>query len=130
MTTKQAPMPPRLEPAGKALWSALAGAYDFTPAESAMLATACRQADDVARLEHLLADQGPIVEGSAGQPRLSPVLAELRQGRLDLAKLLDHLDLPGEDEAAGMTPAQRRASKAASVRWANHRALRGDDGAA
>jgi hypothetical protein len=71
----------------------------------------------VARLEGLLTDS-LTVTGSAGQSRLSPAVAELRQHRLALSKLLIDLALPAEAVAdLAKSPASGRASKAATVRW-------------
>jgi len=88
-----------------------------------MLASACRHADMIARLEDLLAD-GLVSPGGAGQPRLSAAVTELRQSRLALSRLLADLSLPvddvGEDGAATPvtlpSPASRRASHAAKAR--------------
>lgn len=113
--------PENLAAAGSALWGAVTADYQLDPPELAVLALACRQSDDVATLEAELADQGPTVEGSKGQPRLSPIFAELRQSRLALAKLLAELRLPIDAEAAGLTPASRRAQHAANVRWGRAR---------
>lgn len=110
--------PDGLQRAGAALRDAVLGQYDLAPHERVALIVACRQADDVARLEALLADGGMVVPGSAGQPRLSAVVGELRQGRLALAKLLSELRLPSEQgEARPASPASDRARKAAERRW-------------
>ncbi len=42
--------------------------------------------DDITAVEELLDQDGPIVRGSTGQPRLNPALAELRQARLALVR--------------------------------------------
>lgn len=112
--------PAGMTPAGRALWKSLTGAYEFDQREAAILAAACRQADDIGRLEALLAVQGLVTVGAAGQPRLSAVLAELRQGRLALAKLLDSLRIP-DDSGKVETQSSRRARHAAETRWALER---------
>ena len=109
--------PERLQVAGRALWDTLVADYEFGSHELALLALACRQADDVAALEEVLERDGFIVPGSNGQPKLTAVVAELRQGRLAMSKLLDQLALPADDEPVGRTPASRRAQKAARARW-------------
>jgi hypothetical protein len=112
------PRPPRgLGAAGRALWRRLTVEFDFDARELLVLEAAARQADDVALLEALLADEGPVTVGSKGQPRLSAVVMEVRQGRLALLKLLDGLRIPGEDEEAGRSAASERASRAATSRW-------------
>lgn len=107
--------------AGTALWERLVAVYELSDAEVPQLELACRQADDVAHLERLLAEQGGTVVGSTGQPRLSPVFAELRQARLALSKLLGAVGLPDEENRP-LTAAQRNAQHAAQARWRQTRA--------
>ena len=57
-------------------------------------------------------DRGYLVEGSRGQKILNPSLAEARQGRLALGKLLGQLDLPESTKDAA-----RGARQAAEARW-------------
>jgi len=114
--------PTGLGQAGRALWRSLAGIYRFMPHELAILELACRQADDVGRLEELLARDGLVVPGSNRQPRLNAAVTEVRQGRLALGKLLGQLSLPDE-EARPMSDASRRAKKAADARWDRTRRL-------
>ena len=49
---------------GRALWRRLVNVYEFEEHELALLEVAARQADDVAALEALIADQGMTVAGS------------------------------------------------------------------
>ena len=112
--------PGGLGAAGGALWERLTDAYDFGPTESALLAAACRQADDVALIEAAIVSDGAVVAGSKGQPRLNAAFAEVRQGRLALAKLLGALAVPEDD--VPMTAASRRARAAARARWDRRRA--------
>lgn len=126
--------PGGLGAAGKRLWLAITAGYDdpergpllFSPAELVVLEHACHQVDDIAELERLLRREGLVGVGSAGQPKLTQVVAEVRQARLALARLLDRLDLP--DVADGLvpsskqrSPASRRAAHAATVRWDRER---------
>lgn len=121
MTAPKRPSAPSgLRPAGRRLWRQVVADFDGSPHELALLALACRQADDVAALEDLIASDGLVVEGSAGQPRLNAAVTEVRQGRLALAKLLDQLALPADDDRAGRSPASRKAQKAARARWRGH----------
>lgn len=78
----------------------------------------------VSRLEALLAD-ALMVTGSMGQSRLSPAVAELRQHRLALSKLLMDLALPAETVAEPARPsaATKQASHAATARWNRQRRL-------
>lgn len=109
--------PAGLGGAGRALWRRLTPGLEFSTAELVTLELACRQADDVARLEHLLEDEGMVTTGSKGQQRLSGVPAELRQQRYALNRLVSALALPDLDEVTGRSPAQRKATKAAAARW-------------
>lgn len=113
--------PTGLGPAGASLWRRLVDAFDLVEHELAVLETACHQADDVAALEALIEEQGMSVPGSAGQPRLNPAVAEVRQGRLALGKLLGQLALPGEDDRP-QTASSRTAQRAANARWSRVRA--------
>lgn len=116
--------PAGLGRAGKALWGRVTAAFeDFDPVRLAVLGLAAHQADDIARLEEVIAAQGMSVPGASGQPRLNAAVTEVRQGRIALGKLLDQLALPDEAEKP-MTQASRRAKHAADVRWAERRALK------
>ncbi len=110
--------PAGLEKAGASLWRRLIGAYELDQWELTVAEAACRQADDVARLEALLAAGGLVIAGSAGQPRLAQAETEVRQGRLALVRLLDTLRLPADDEdGRGRNGRQVRAQRAAQSRW-------------
>jgi hypothetical protein len=117
MTGKH-PAPTGLGPAGSRLWRRLATVYEFAPGELLTLELAARQADSVAALEAILARDGMTTTGSAGQPRLNPAVAEVRQGRLALERLLGALALPIDADDAGLTLRQKQARKAAQSRWA------------
>ncbi len=108
--------PSGLAAAGRRLWGAVCADYTLEVAELAVLALACRQADDVAALEVAVKADGMMVAGAAGQRRLNAAVGELRQSRATLARLLGQLALPREDERP-MTAAQERASRAARARW-------------
>lgn len=116
MTERRPAAPSGLGAAGRALWRRVTADLDFEGESRAVLELACRQADDVAALEELLATQGLVVNGSQGQPRLTPVVTELRQSRLALAKLLG--DLPAlTEQGRTMTAGQKRGRRAANARW-------------
>ena len=115
--------PQGLGKTGAALWQRMTDAYDFDTWEAVVLETACRQADDVARLERELTG-GLIVKGSTGQPRLAQAVTEVRQGRLALAKLLDQLRIPAEEAEVPKTGKSARAQRAAEARWSRVRSLR------
>ena len=111
---------PSLGPRGRALWrSIVAGlpkGFELDEREEALLALAARQGDDVAKLEALVKRDGPMVVGSAGQPVLHPAVAEIRQGRATISRLLGQLELPDAEEEP-RTEAGRRAQRAARARW-------------
>ncbi len=124
------PSPPRtLGAAGRDLWRRVFDAFELDDHELPGLLLAARQLDDVARLEALLESDGVVTTGSAGQPRLSAVVTELRQARLAASRLLEQLALPIDDMSTAVTPASKRARHAAQARWAGHTPAGGVDGA-
>lgn len=113
--------PPKgLGPVGRDLYRKVCTSFELDDYELPGLLLACRQLDDVARLEELLERDGLVATGSNGQPRLSQVVAELRQSRLAASKLLDALGLPLDDTGVAASPATKRARRAAQSRWAGH----------
>ncbi len=117
--------PPKgLDAAGRDLWRKVQTAFELDPHEVPGLLLACRQLDDVARLEALLDQDGLVTVGSTGQPRLSQIVAELRQSRLAASRLLEAVALPVEDAGTVATPAAKRAQRAAQSRWAGHVPMR------
>jgi hypothetical protein len=115
--------PGGLDLAGQQLWADIATRYDLAPRERTVLVAACRQADDIARMEADIMRDGTVVIGAAGQQRLNAAVTEARNGRVALARLLGALALPDAEEQPE-TEATRRARHAAAVRWANVRQLR------
>jgi hypothetical protein len=61
-----------------------------------------------------------VVTGSMGQPRMHPLLSELRAHRVLLERLTTALNLPDEWEESGLRPGQRHAQRAAQGRWKDH----------
>ena len=110
------PAPVGLGAAGQALWRDLAGEYELELHEVPLLAQAARLADVIAALDAVVAADGPMSVGSAGQPVVHPAVAEARQTRIALARLLGQVGFPSESGPA-MTAAQRRATAAARTRW-------------
>ena len=106
---------------GSALWESvhdgMPDGWEFDDRETAILALACRQADDVARCEAVIERDGVEAVGSAGQAVVSPYLVEARQGRQTIARLLGQLGFPDEEEQP-QTESSRRAQHAAQRRWA------------
>jgi hypothetical protein len=96
----------------EAIRTGLPPGVELDEREEAILDLAARQARDVAAAEADIAGRGYLVPGSRGQKVLNPSLAEVRQSRLALGKLLGQLDLPDSTKDA-----VRSAQHAAERRW-------------
>jgi len=101
---------------GKALWRNVTGTYVLDPAETALLHELWRTADELDALTTAMAGKSPLVEGSQGQPRANPLLAEIRQHRKLAETLAVSLALPVDGETIG-TRRSSNARKAAHARW-------------
>ena len=110
------PPPDGLADAGRALWEQVAAVYEVDAHERPLLAEACRLADRCAELEESIEEHGITVEGSKGQPRLHPAVAEVRQTRVALTRVLGAIAFPNED-GVPVKAGTRHASKAAVARW-------------
>lgn len=91
--------------------------FEWTAAELALVDLARRQADDIEQLESALAVEGLTVRGSAGQPRLNPLVGELRLSRLALLRMLSELRVADQGPLAKNATKQR----AANIRWDRER---------
>lgn len=111
--------PKGLHDAGKTLWRRISGAYELREDEVTVLEQAARTADTIADLDAALVNAPLTVAGSAGQLREHPLLAEARQQRVLLARLLHQLKLPEPDEVTTRRASERstKARKAARARW-------------
>jgi hypothetical protein len=90
----------------------------LTAAELEMLGQACRTCDELDRLERAVRALPELtVQGSMGQPKPHPLLAEVRAHRLLLERLTTALALPDEDQEVGLRPGQKHAQRAARGRW-------------
>lgn len=119
----QPSMPPAgLGEAGRELWaSIMAGlpdSWEFDERESALLLLAAKQADVVANLEKVVEDDGLMATGSTGQPIVHPAIAEARQGRQAIERMLGKVTLP-LPEKDGETSASGHGRQAANARWAD-----------
>jgi hypothetical protein len=121
MTANTPRAPAGLDAGGRRLWRALTTSYEWRVDEIELLEQACRARDTVDRVADAAANAPTIVEGSVGQPRPNPLLAELRAQRAAYAKLIEALQVPDPTGAAGevsrLTSSQRHARKAAQARW-------------
>jgi hypothetical protein len=100
---------------GRRLWRQIVADFDLSDAERAVLVEACRTADLVDRLASRLGDEDLTVEGSRGQVVINPLVAELRQQRELLGRLLARLALP--DDADAEDAAVRLGRRGAHARW-------------
>ena len=109
------PTPPGLDIAGARLWKAIRSEWRLRPDEEVLLLGACHTADELERLEAALADAPLMVEGSQGQLRANPLIAEARQHRLALRQLLGALGIAeAESDPATRSDAGRRLAR---QRW-------------
>lgn len=111
-------IPHHLGDAGAALYSSAVEQYDLSIPESAALLQAAETIDTLRVIEDSIRQTGPVLP--TGKP--SPLLAEARQQRAILVRLLGLLDLRLEDPEApgdnGVRPSVSRAArKAARSRW-------------
>ena len=123
MSERRPKAPAGLDAAGRKLWSNVVSKYDLAPHELHVLGAACETADTVARLNAALAEVGSlVVEGSQGQQRPHPLLAEARLQRVALGQLLARLALPDVDAAGELPPEvvharSWQARRVARARW-------------
>lgn len=102
------------------LWRETVAVYDLRADELRLLEDACREVDLVEAMVTELRGAPLIVRGSMGQDVEHPLLGEIRQHRVVLARLLKQLDLPDEEEPAGQGAAGDRSASMRSVaeaRW-------------
>jgi hypothetical protein len=92
MTEHRAPR--GLSPAGRKLWNAVSSDYELESHELLLLENAARTADLVAGLQELIDAEGLVLGG-----KTHPAVAEIRQQRIVLARLLVALRVPSGDEA-------------------------------
>lgn len=119
------PAPAHLGRRGRRLWRTVAEAFEgLTERELVFLAEAARVADRLEELRELVANEGTTVEGSRGQPVLHPAIAEERQQRDLLARLLRAISLE-EDGDEGEAAAARLGQRGAAARWYGARPKRG-----
>lgn len=116
------PVPDDLGEAGKDLWVGIVAdleeGWRFDAREIALLAEAGRVADDLAELDAAIDRDGRTVAGSRGQTVIHPGIAEGRQLRALLLRLLSSLEMVDPIAAVrSATPEQARKRKAAAARW-------------
>ncbi len=98
MTNSNAPQTPRnLGAAGRKLWDAGVAEFEWAQHELAMLEEACRTRDRIVQLDRTVEEEGLMLPSSQGM-RIHPGVAESRQQRLVMARLLATLGIPPLDE--------------------------------
>lgn len=90
-------VPDGLGAKGGKLWAAVAGDFELAEHELAVLEEACRVRDQIEKLREAVDADGTMIDSSQGS-RLHPAIAEGRQQRLALARLLATLDVPGLED--------------------------------
>jgi hypothetical protein len=100
--SKPLPPPADLQSRGAAFWRRIVGEYELSPTEIELLTEVARSLDVVEALSQVTDLRS---------------LAEARQQRLALGRLLAQLQLPSDELEA---PTVIRARRAAQARWANH----------
>jgi phage terminase small subunit len=88
--------------------------------ELRLLEDYCREVDLVDRMEAEVRGAELLVAGSMGQPVIHPLVAELRQHRSTLVRMMSALGLPDDAEGAAAKAAKvsEQARAAAGARWA------------
>lgn len=110
-----------------AITAAVAEGCELDEREQLILRLAAGQADDLARLDEVVAREGVAARGSTGQVVVHPAVAEARLARIAIGRLLGSLDLSEEIGSRG-TAASRRGRRAAQARWRD-RGTRGGEAA-
>jgi hypothetical protein len=110
--------PAGLKARGGGLWRAVVAAFELRDGdELAVLAAACRTADEIAAFEAVLAESPAMLPGSKGQLRPHPLIGEVRQHRLALGRLLAQLALADANAVSGGLARSAAGRKLASARW-------------
>jgi hypothetical protein len=109
--------PESLRGEGRELWRDVLSVYELTAPERRLLAVACATVDTIADLDDVVSAEGVTAEGSKGQTVCHPAVAEARQQRLALGRLLAQLALPDPEGGVVRSPTQLRGSAAARQRW-------------
>lgn len=106
---------------GRKFWREACAKYEFDRQEVELLVEVCRSLDRLDALDALVAEQGQTVTGSTGQTVLHPGIAEARQQRIVLARLVKALAIPEGSVPAGGpavdSATTEKARYAANARW-------------
>ena len=94
MTVVRAPA--GLRRSGRGLWHAVTGEHELSERERQLLRQAALTADLIDDLSARLA-QGDLMSTTSQGPRVNPLVVELRQQRITLARLLAALRITDDD---------------------------------
>ncbi|WP_347757308.1 terminase [Agrococcus sp. ProA11] len=89
--------PVGLDAQGRKLWKAVTDEFELPEHEAAQLEEACRMRDTITSLRKQVEKDGQMLASPQGK-RLHPAIAEIRQQRLALARMLATLKVPGLEE--------------------------------
>ncbi|MBI4498197.1 MAG: hypothetical protein HY689_09890 [Chloroflexi bacterium] len=118
METSALPKPPTgLKAAGRKLWQAITADFELRADELTLLEAACRLTDELAAMEKELRGAPVMVPGSRGQQRPNPLLAEARQHRLALGRLLAQLGIDDADAEQRGRARSNAGRTMARLRW-------------
>lgn len=111
--------PSHLGLCGAALYTTAATDFELSIPENAALLQAAETIDTLRIIEDAIRETGPVLP--TGRP--NPLLAEARQQRATLVRLLGLLDLrlDADSDAGSIAPASRAARAAARARWDKQR---------
>jgi len=117
MENPRKPPPSDLGKVGKAVWRSIIRENELSAIEFPLLHQLCRVLDTLDDLYREKAKMTAIVGGSTGQPKVNPILAEIREQTAILDKLVVALaiPLPGESYGARRTGAARAKAKVRKV---------------
>jgi hypothetical protein len=96
----------------KQLQAELPEGWEWDARDLAVIRLAHATSETISRLEEELEQSGVVELGSKGQPRVSPLVSELRLQRESLARLLDRLTIPSDDPPKSVVH-----QRAANARW-------------
>ena len=125
VTARRAPAPKGLGTRGRAFWRRVTSDFELAIDELELLVEVARALDECEALHQVVDEQGRTVTGSRGQVVAHPALAELRQTRIMLGRLLAQLELPDDEGASLPTPLQARGRQANRARWGREVSGRG-----
>jgi hypothetical protein len=100
--------PAGLKAAGRKLWTSVLADFELDNHEMVLLLEACRTIDVLNALDELVGAEGLMSETSQG-PRVHPGVAEARNQRIALARILAALRVPlGDQEGSSGSGRQQK----------------------